>query len=207
MTEPPHYGKRTETIMDPLARTPLVLMAYHIPAGNTPDNYALRVLASVLSQGQSSRLYQHIVKDKQMATQVAAQADARRGPSMFYVYALLRPGVKPEDCEKALRDEIAGVQKDGVTPQEIDKARIQFLRGQIQTRQTDLGTAMQLGQYAVFFNEPDLINTLVDKFDAVTPEQVKAAAQHYLVTEQLAVVTDLPAAVQSKAARAQSEEK
>src|SRR5208282_1639909 len=114
MTEPPHYGERRETIHDPLARTPLVLMAYHIPPGNTPDNEAFHVLANVLGQGQSSRLYQRLVKEKQFATQVFVQADERRGPSLLYFYAFLRPGVKPEDCEAGIRDEIAAVQKDGI---------------------------------------------------------------------------------------------
>ncbi|MGO8791569.1 MAG: M16 family metallopeptidase [Terriglobia bacterium] len=207
MTEPPHYGERKEVIHDPLARTPLVLMGYHIPPGNTPENEAFQVLANVLAQGQSSRLYQHVVKEKQFATQVYAQADERRGPSMLYLYAFLRPGVKPEDCEAAIRDEIAAVQKDGITAEELDKARLQFLRGQIQTRQSDLYTAMRIGQYAVYFGDPDLINTIVDKFDAVTSDQVKEAAQKYLVPEQLAVVTDLPAASQRKAAKAQKEGK
>jgi predicted Zn-dependent peptidase len=204
MTEPPHYGERRETIMDPLARTPLVLMAYHIPPGNTPDNYAMRVLASVLAQGQSSRLYQRLVKEKQFATQVYVRADTRRGPSVLYAYAFLRPGVKPEDCEKAIRDEIAAVQKDGITPQELEKARVQFLRQQIQSRQTDLSTAIQMGQYAVYFNDPDLINTMVEKFDAVTAEQAKEAARKYLLPEQLAVVTDLPAPHEGNAAKVQA---
>jgi zinc protease len=207
MTEPPHYGERTETIMDPLARTPLLVMAYHIPAGNTPDNYAMRVLANVLGQGQSSRLYQHLVKEKQFATQVFVQADTRRGPSLLYIWAFLRPGVKPEDCEKAIQDDLAAVQKDGVTAQELEKARIQFLRQQIQVRQSDLRTAIQLGQYAVYFNDPDLINTIVDKFSAVTAEQVKEVALKYLVPEQLAVITDLPAAPKGKTAQAQKEGK
>lgn len=207
MTEPPHYGERRETIHDPLARTPLVLMAYHIPPGNTPDNTAFHVLANVLSQGESSRLYLRLVKEKQFATQVSAEADQRRGPSLFYLYAFLRPGVKPEDCEAALREEIAAVQKDGITAEEVDKARLQFLRGQIQTRQSDLRTAMRIGQYAVYFGDPNLINTIVDRFDAVTAGQVKEAAQKYLVPEQLSVVTDLPAAPQRKAAKAQKEGK
>jgi predicted Zn-dependent peptidase len=207
MTEPPHYGERSETIKDPLARTPLVLMAYHIPAGNTPDNYAMRVLANVLGQGQSSRLYQHLVKEKQFATQVFAQAEARRGPSLLMFSAFLRPGVKPEDVSKAIRDEIDAVQKDGITAQELEKARIQFLRQMIGSRQTDLGTAMQLGQYAVYFDDPNLINTIVDKFDAVTADQVKEAAQKYLVPEQLTVVTDVPAATQGTSARMQREGK
>ena len=207
MTEPSHYGERREIIYDPLARTPLVIMAYHIPPGNTPDNEALHVLASVLSQGESSRLYLRLVKEKQFATQVFAQADERRGPSLLYVEAFLRPGVKPEDCEKAIRDEIAAVQKDGITTEEVEKARVQFLREQIQTRQSDLYTAMRIGQYAVYFGDPDLINTVVDKFNAVTADQVKEAAQKYLVREQLSLVTDLPAAPQGKAATAQKEGK
>ncbi|HEV2378548.1 MAG TPA: pitrilysin family protein [Terriglobia bacterium] len=194
MTEPEHYGERSETIMDPLARTPLVLLAYHIPAGNTPDNYAMRVLASVLGQGQSSRLYQHLVKDKQMATQVQVQADTRRGPSLLYLFALVRPGVKPEDCASALKDEVAAAQKDGITGQELEKARIQFLRQQIQTRQSDLQTAIAIGDDSVYFNDPNLINTMVDKFDSVTADQVKSAAQKYLVPSSLAMVIDLPAA-------------
>jgi len=207
MTEPPHYGERRETIHDPLARTPLVLMAYHIPPGNTPDNEAFHVLANVLGQGQSSRLYQRLVKEKQFATQVFVQADERRGPSLLYFYAFLRPGVKPEDCEAGIRDEIAAVQKDGITAEEVAKARVQFLRGQIQTRQSDLYTAMRIGQYAVYFGDPNLINTVVDKFNAVTADQVKEAAQKYLVPEQLSVVTDLPAAPQRKTAKAQKEGK
>jgi predicted Zn-dependent peptidase len=207
MTEPAHYGERRETIHDPLARTPLLIMAYHIPAGNTPDNEAFHVLANVLGQGQSSRLYQRLVKEKQFATQVIVQADERRGPSLLYFLAFLRPGVKPEDCEAAIRDEVAAVQKDGVTTEVIDKARVQFLRGQIGTRQSDLYTAMLIGQNAVYFGDPNLINTVVDKFNAVTADQVKAAAQKYLVPEQLSVVTDLPAAPQRKAAKAQKEGK
>jgi predicted Zn-dependent peptidase len=206
MTEPPHYGERREVIHDPLARTPLVLMAYHIPTGNTPDNEAMHVLANVLGQGQSSRLYLLLVKEKQFATQVFVQADERRGPSLLYLYAFLRPGVKPEDCEKAIRDAVAAVQKDGITAEELDKARVQYLRGQIQTRQSDLYTAIRIGQYAVYFGDPNLINTAVDKFDAVTADQVKEAAQKYLIPEQLSVVTDLPAAG-GKGAKAQKEGK
>ena len=165
------------------------------------------MLANVLGQGESSRLYLRLVKEKQFATRVSVRADERRGPSLLSFSAFLRPGVKPEDCEAAIRDEIAAVQKDGITTEEVDKARVQFLRGQIQTRQSDLYTAFRIGQYAVYFGDPNLINTVVDKFNAVTADQVKEAAQKYLVPEQLSVVTDLPAATDRKAAKAQKEGK
>jgi zinc protease len=193
LTEPDHYGERRETIEDPLARLPMILMAFHTPPGNTADNYALQVLASILSTGESSRLYQHLVKDKQLATSIDVQADTRVGPSLFYVVAVPRPGVKPEDLENAIEAEIAAVKKDGVTEAEMEKARAQFRRRQIQSRQTDLYTAIRIGEYAVKFNDPDLINTIFDKFNAVTAAQVKEAADKYLIVRQQAVVIDLPA--------------
>jgi predicted Zn-dependent peptidase len=192
LSEPLHYGERSEIIMDPLARAPMLVMAYHIPQGNAPDFYALEVLEHVLGSGQSSRLYQHLVKEKQFATEVQVQADKRRGPGLLYVTVFLRPGVKPEDAEKVVRDDIAAVQKDGITAQELEKSRLQFLRENIQSRQSDLYTSIKIGDYAVNFDDPKLINTVVDRFDAVTAEQVKAAAQKYLVDKELAVVTDLP---------------
>jgi predicted Zn-dependent peptidase len=200
LSEPEHYGERSETVMDPLARAPLLLMAYHIPQGDAPDFYAMQVLEHVLGSGQSSRLYQHLVKDKQFATEIQVQADKRRGPGLFYVLAFLRPGVKPEDAEKVVRDDIAQVQKDGITNQELEKSRIQFLRENIQSRQSDLFTSIQIGDDTVNFGDPNLINTVVDKFDAVTADQVKTAAQKYLIDTGLSVVNDLPAAPAQKSA-------
>jgi zinc protease len=200
LTEPEHFGERRETMMDPLARLPMVLMAFHTPPGNTADNYALQVLASILSTGESSRLYQHLVKEKQLATTVEVQADARTGASLFYVLAMPRPGVKPEDVEKAVEDEIAAVKKDGVTNAEMDKARAQFRRQQIQERQSDLFTAIRIGEYAVKFNDPELINTIFDKFNSVTAAQVKDVAEKYLVPQRQALVIDLPAEQQITAA-------
>jgi zinc protease len=200
LTEPEHYGERRETIDDPLARLPMVLIAYHIPPGNTADNYAFQVLSDILSTGESSRLYQHLVKEKQLATSIQTEADARTGPSLFYVVAVPRPGVKPEDLEGAIEAEVATVQKDGVTEAEMDKARAQFRRQQIQARQTALFTAIRMGEYAVKFNDPNLINTIFDKFNAVTAEQVKEAAGKYLVPREQAVVIDLPAAKETTTA-------
>jgi len=199
LSEPEHYGERHETVMDPLARAPMLVMAYHIPAGNTAGNWAIQPLQQVLTGGDSSRLYQDLVKNKQLATQIGANADNRRGPSLFYIYAFLRPGVKPEEAEKAIRDDIAAVQKDGITDQELEKARVQFLSQQIQSRESDLYTAIEIGDDTVNFGAPNLINTEVAQFDAVTADQVKQAAQKYLVDKDLAVVADLPAPPAAKA--------
>jgi len=200
LAEPEHYGERRELIYDPLARLPRLTIAFHIPPGDTPENFEVQVLANILGTGQSSRFYQHLVKEKQLAVSFQVQPEARIGPSLLYITATPRPGVKPEDLEKAINEEIEAVQKDGVTTQEIEKARTQYLRNQIQSRQSSLFTAVRLDQYAVYFNDPDLINTSCDKFNAVTDEQVKQAAQKYLATSGRAVVTTLPASTQAKSA-------
>jgi zinc protease len=201
LTEPPHYGQRRETVSDSLARLPMVVVAYHIPPGDTPDNFTMQVIGDVLGKqgNQSSRLYQHLVKGQQLAAQVFAGADDRTGPSLLYLYAIVRPGVNPEDCERALIDEVTALQKDGVTQAELEKAHAQDLHDQIQNvRQTDLNEAYAIGEDTVLFNDPDLINTWVEKYNAVTADQAKAAAQKYLVTAESVVITDLPAPAQAQ---------
>jgi zinc protease len=202
LSEDPHYGERRETISDPLARLPRVEMAYHIPPGNTPDNYAVQELADILGQSQSSRMYEHVVRDEQLASQVNVRADARIGPSLFYVSATARPGVKVEDLEKAIDQEIAVVAKDGVTADELAKAKTQLLRRFIDQRRSSLNTANAIGRDAVYFNDPNLINTIIDKQNAVTLDQVNAAASKYLMRDQRTVVTTLPAVQDGAAAEA-----
>ena len=162
------------------------------PPGNTPENYAAQELAVILGEGQSSRLYQHLVKDKQLAAQVETQADSRIGPSLFYITATPRPGVKVEDLEKGVDDEIAAVVKDGVTAEELAKAKTQLLRKFIEQRRSDLSTANLIGRYTVYFGDPSLINTIVDKESAVTVDEANAAARKYFVRDQRAVVVTLP---------------
>jgi zinc protease len=192
-SEPDHDKERRKTITDSLARLPQITAVYNAPAGNTPDFYALQVLGQVLSSGRSSRIYQHLVHDKQMAIQAGAFMQERRGSGLFRVIGLPRPGVKVEDLEKALYDEIEAIKKDGVTEQELAKVRTQFLRGQIQARSSSLFLANRIATYTVFYNDPNLINTAYEKFSAVTADQVKQAAQKYLMPEHRTVVITLPA--------------
>jgi len=186
------YGQRSETITDPLARVPLVMVAYQVPAGNTPDNYALQALGTILGTGDSSRLYQVLVKEKQLATAVEVQPDARRGISLFYIIAYCRPGVKPDVLANAIYEVVSGVSKDGVTAAELEKAQKQYRRREVQVRESALRTALRLGHDAVYFNDPNLINTSIEKFDAVTTDDVKRVAQKYFSPNLRAVVITLP---------------
>ena len=135
----------------PLARLPRIYISLiAFPPGNTPENYARSELAMILGEGQSSRLYQHLVKEKQLASQVeSVDADSRIGPSLFYITATPRPGVKVEDLEKGIDEEIAAAVNDGVTAEELAKAKTQLLRSFIDQRRSSLNTANTIGRDAV----------------------------------------------------------
>jgi predicted Zn-dependent peptidase len=193
-TEPEHDKERVKTLNDPLARLPQIMAAYNVPKGNTPDSYALQILGQVLSTGRSSRFYQHLVREKQLAVNVFGGVQTRRGPSLFQLFALPRPGVKVEDLQKAIDEEIEAVKKEGITQQELDKVRTQILRQQIQTRNSTLFTAIQLGQSTVYYNDPNLINTSYEKLMAVTADQVKQVAQKYLIPAHRSVIITMPGA-------------
>jgi predicted Zn-dependent peptidase len=193
LREEPHYGERRESISDPLARLPRLDIAYHVPPGNTTDNYVMQELSIALAQGQSSRFYQHLVKEKQLASNVSIFTDSRIGTSQMYISATPRAGVSLADLEKGVDDEISAVVKDGITPDELAKSKTQLLRRFVDRRRTVLGTAQLIGEYAVKFNEPELINTILEKESIVTLEQVNRAARTYLVPDQRSVVTTVPA--------------
>jgi len=207
ITEPDHPQERRKTLTDALARLPQYRAAYNTVPGNTPDAYALQVLSGVLSggggfggggfggggaAGRSSRFYQHLIHDKGVALLATASAQSRRGPALFQIVAVPRPGGKMEDLENAIDDEIDAVKKNGITPAELAKVRMQVLRQQIQVRASTLTLANAIGTITVFYNDPNLINTAYDKLCAVTAEQVQQVAQKYLVPAHRSVVITLP---------------
>jgi zinc protease len=192
VTEPERYVVRRKTLNDPFARQPQYGAVYLGPPGNTPDAYALRVLAAILSAGYSSRFYQHLVDEKQLAEDLTADFQSRRGPSLFRVVGSPRPGLKVEDLEYMIDDEIEAIKKDGPTPQEVQKVRTMFLEESVQTRASVLEIANLIGSQTVWYNDPNLVNTAYEKLAAVTAEQVKQAAQKYLVPWHRAVVITVP---------------
>jgi zinc protease len=193
LAEETHYGERSETIYDPLARQSRIYISYRIPPGNTPETYAALQLAMILGEGQSSRFYQHLVKAKQLATQISIDPDPRIGPGLLYITATPRPGVKMEDLQKGIDDELAAAVTDGVTPEELAKAKTRLLRSFVDQRRSSLSTAIRIGDDVVKYGDPNLVNTQLDKENAVTLEQVNAAAKKFLVRDQRATVITLPA--------------
>jgi zinc protease len=194
MTEPQQKAERRDTLEDMLARAPRVDLAYKAVSGNTADFYALQVLGAVLQSGQSSRLYQKLVKEKEMVTGVGGFMDEKRGVGAFYTNATLRPGTKTEDVEAAIYAEIERLKKEPIADWELQKAKNTTRRNLINGLQSSLNQAVTIGQYTIYYNDPGLINTRLDKVAAVTKEDVQRVASKYLADTKRTVVITLPKA-------------
>jgi zinc protease len=179
-TEPAQTSERRYTVDDPLAQLPLLIIGYKGLIGNTPDAYALQVLGTVLGSGQSSRLYQKLVKEKQLALGAGSFSDARRGPGSFQINVTIAPGKKAEDAEAAVYEEIAKLQKEPIADWEMDKAKQFARRNAIQSRQSSLGLAISLVEATVAYKDPNLVNNRSDKIAAVTKADVQRVANAYL---------------------------
>jgi predicted Zn-dependent peptidase len=192
MSEPKQTAERRKTIEDPLAQIPRIDIAWKVPPGNTPDWYALYVLGEILSSGQSSRFYRTFVREKQVAVQIGAGPMERRGPALFLVDVAVVPGKDLKDVEKLVYDELEQVKNQPVTDAELQKVRMALKRGKVEQLEGTLGRAEDLGENAIFYNDPNVINTASDKLMSVTKEQIQKAARMYLTDTSRTVITTIP---------------
>jgi predicted Zn-dependent peptidase len=203
MAEPEQKAERRTSVDDVLARAARVSIGYKAVPGNTSDFYALQVLANVLGGGgggggfgggsQSSRLYQRLVL-KQMVSGANANMQEARGPGAFRITATVSRGVKNEDVEAAVYDEIDRLKKEPIADWELQKAKNGTRRNFINGLQSSLARAISIGQYAVYYGDPNIINTRIDKVAAVTKADVQRVANKYLQTTNRTVVITIPQA-------------
>lgn len=192
MTEPAQKAERRASVDDQLARLTRVDIAFKAVPGNTPEFYQMQVLSSALQNGQSSRLYQKLVKEKQLATNVFGYMDERRGTGAFYIQAMVAPGKNPADVEAAIYEEIEKMKTAAVADWELQKAKNNTRRGFINGLQSSLNRAVQMGIYSVYYNDPNLMNTRLDKVNAVTAQQVQQVANKYLQPTNRVVIVTTP---------------
>jgi len=194
MSEPEQKAERRKTVEDAFAQTPRLDIVFKIPPANTPDWFALEILGQVLSSGTSSRLYQKFVKEKEMALSVYADAEEKRGPSLFWFSLMARPTADLTTLEKLLYEEIARVQNAPVEDSELSKVRMQLRRQRAQQLYSTRSRANSLGHFAVYYNDPGLINKIWQRYEQVTKADMQRAAQKYFTDANRTVVTTLPKA-------------
>jgi len=194
MAEPEQTAERRASVDDVLARLARVSIGYKTVPGNTTDIYALQVLANVLGGGASSRLNQKLAREKEIVTNANSFAQEMRGVGAFYITATPRNGIKTEDVEAALYAEVERIKNEPIADWELQKAKASARRGFINGLQSSLQRANTLGQYTVYYGDPNLINTRLDRVAAVTKEDVQRVAKKYLVETNRTVVITVPKA-------------
>jgi predicted Zn-dependent peptidase len=192
MTEPPQTAERRLTLDDGLARLPRIDMAYKIPPSSSPDTDALSVLGTILSAGRSSRFYESIVRQKQLSSGVSAGSGVSRGPGLFRISATALPGKALSDLEAAIDQETERIHAAPIADWEMEKARVGARRALVNGLGSSLNRAIQLSQNALFFDEPNRINTQADRIAKVTAADVQRVAKHYLLKTNRSVVVTLP---------------
>ena len=193
LIEPKQTAERRETLSDPLARAPRILIGYKIGVGNDADQAALQVLSSVLQGGDSSRLYQSISKEKELVSGIGGYVEERIGTGGFYVIATVRPDQKPEVVEAAIYEEIKRITEEPIADWELQKARNATRLGYLQSIRSAQNRANILGSYTILFKDPHLINTRLSKIGAVTRGDVQRVARKYLIPTGRTVLTTMPA--------------
>ncbi|MBM3726358.1 MAG: insulinase family protein [Acidobacteria bacterium] len=188
MAEPEQKAERRHQLEDGFAQAPRLDIIYKLPHGNTPDVYAANVLARVLGAGQSSRLYQKLVKEKEVVVQIAAGVDERRGPSQIYVDAVVRPGKDLAETEKLILDEIERIKAEPVQDWELQKVRMASKRQGAAQLEGSLYRAMLLSQYTVYYDDPGLVNRRPSLLQAVTKDDIQRIAKTYLTPANRTVV-------------------
>ncbi|MEP6689567.1 MAG: pitrilysin family protein [Gemmatimonadaceae bacterium] len=192
MTEPPASGEKRIALDDPLARATRLDISYKVPPSSSPDDAALSVLATVLSTGRSSRFYEQVVRQQQLATNANAFRGESRGPGLFGVSIIVAPGKQAADAEKAVMDEIEKIKATPPADWEMDKALATVQRSVIASQESSLFRAVLLSQYALFYDAPGRINTRVASIKAVTAADVQRVAKQYLVENNRSVIQTNP---------------
>jgi zinc protease len=190
--EPQRTGERVFTEYGQNVPLPAVALTYLIPPQADADNNALQVAATILSAGRSSRLYQSLVYQQQLATNANAGTNLREDVSLFNVSSVIASGKKPEVVERALLDEIKKMQDAPVSAAELEKAKNQLVTSQLRELETNNGKADALGEAAVLLGDPNRVNTDTERLQLVTAADVQRVMQKYLTDQNRTVLYYLP---------------
>lgn len=191
IVEPPLPGEIRDTIFDNI-QLPAVIQTYRIPALGTPDFYAVSMLATLLSQGESSRLHRALVDEQQKGLFVGNFPMNLEDPGVSLVFGICNMGVDPADLEAAIDAEVRKVQETLITEEEFQKLRNQQENDFVTSNSTVAGIAESLANYHMYYGDANLINTEIKRYLDVTREDIQRVAKTYLHPANRVVLYYLP---------------
>lgn len=185
--EPEQRGEKRLTVKAP-AKEPYLIIGYKTPALGHADDpwepYALEMLASVLDGGSSSRFSRELVRGERIAASAGASYSAfSRLSGMLLLDGAPAAGRSIEELEQALLAQVERLRTEPVADDELARIRSQLIAAKVYEKDSVFYQAMQLGQLETVGLGWELVDEYVDRLSAVTPEQIQAVAQKYLVPD------------------------
>jgi zinc protease len=202
---PEQTQPRSVVVEDTHAKLPALFMGWTIPPSHEPDHYALVLASMLLGDGESSRLHRALVRERSLAVEAEAQTDGYRGPDTFSVVVKLASGAKVDQALRLVETQIGDVARLGPGDDDMKKLknriRAQFLLG----LQSNFARAQKLAEMELYRGDASLLNKELDKYLAVTKDDIKRVTAKYLTTARRNLVEVKPG--QSAPAAQQGEKK
>ncbi len=183
VAEPAEVAQTYKEYEDKLAPFPAFLIGWKIPKRGTKEFNALYLAGKLLYDGDSSRLYQKLVKGDESVIQLFGFTDERRGPSSIFVGAIPKPDRDLSQIRMIIMQEINDLATNGVMPDEMQKIYNQLLNDTIRMRQSSMSRAQQIAEFALYDGNPNRINTELTELLAITPEEIQKVVADFLNTE------------------------
>jgi predicted Zn-dependent peptidase len=201
VSEPTDIARRQDTYEDRFAPLAAFLIGWKIPARRTPDFYALSLASDLLFDGESSRLYQALVKGEESVVSLQGGIDERRGPSAISLFVTPKPGRDAAGIRQTIMSEIKRLATEGASAEEMLKLRNSRSNDAVRGRQMSLFRAQRLSEFALYDGDPTLFNTELDRYLGVTAAQIREAVARHMYTDNRAELDIVPeAAAPAKAA-------
>ncbi len=188
--EPPYASERRITEYAPNVPLPALGMVWQAVPASHADSVPLHVAATLLAEGESSRLQEKLVRGE-IAQEVFVDADLREDLGLFDAIVILGGEHQPAEAEKILRSEIAALAEKPVPAAELEKAKNLILTGALRERETSNGKAFSIGESLVLRNDANFINTGLAKLQAVTAADVQRVVRKYMIEGKPLVLTYL----------------
>jgi zinc protease len=182
----PQIGER-RIFVKKEAQLPSIVIGYKVPNLRDPDSYVLEIIATLLSGGKSSRLYQGLVRDKRLVFGVDADHSLlSKDPSLFYLSADLLPGKEMTEIEKALDEEVERLQKTPVDDRELEKTKNQMEASFVYSQDSLFSQAMILARHEIA-QSWRAADEYLPSIRKVTAEDIQRVAKRYLVKDNRTV--------------------
>lgn len=189
--EPIKHKEIRDTIYDNI-QLPAIFQAYHTPKNGTKDFYAVDMLSTLLSGGESSRFYKVLVDQKQLAMQAASFPFPYEDAGLALTFALPNMGVELTELEKAMDAEVERVQTELISDKELQKLKNQYEVNNVNANASLESRAYNLAINYTFHKNTSLINTEINKYLAVTKEDIMRVAKEYFRKDNRVVLYYLP---------------